>query len=297
MKPDEMADLTAFIAVARDRSFTHAAKTLGLSQSTLSQIVRRLEARMGLRLLNRTTRSVAPTDAGERLLTALSPMLAELDETVTALSELRDKPGGNIRITATEHAAKMVLLPALRKILPDHPDIRVEISMDYGLTDIVSEQYDAGVRLGGEIEKDMIAVRIGPDFEMVVVGAPAYFDRYPIPEIPQDIIAHRTINLRLPSSGATYNWPFVDHGRTYNVRTNDVLVFNTIDLVTSSALDGHGLACIPFDQAEPLITAGKLKQILKKYSSKLPGYHLYYANRRYASPAFRLLVETLRYRG
>ena len=233
-------DLLAFLAVARERSFTRAAAQLGVSQSALSHTIRGLEERLGLRLLTRTTRSVAPTEAGERLLRTVGPRFEEIDAELAALSELRDKPAGTIRITAGEHAAETILWPALAKLLPDYPDIKVEVIVDYGLTDIVAERYDAGVRLGEQVAKDMIAVRIGPDMRMAVVGAPSYFARRPRPKTPQDLTAHDCINLRLPTYGGLYAWEFEKRGRELKVRVEGQLVFNNIALRLNAALAGLG---------------------------------------------------------
>lgn len=297
MRRDEMADLTAFVVVADEKSFTRAATRLGLAQSSLSEIVRRLEARLGLRLLARTTRSVAPTEAGERLLTTLAPMLRDMDAAIASLGELRDRPSGTIRITTVEHAAKTILTPAMSKILPGNPDIRVELTIDYGLADVVADRFDAGVRLGGEIAKDMIAVRIGPDIPMAIVGSPAYFDHHPVPTTPSHLAEHRAINLRLPTSGTLNSWRLKRGDRETRVRVDGPLVFNSIDLILDAALSGHGLAYLPLDQVQAHLEAGRLTRALARFTPDLPGYHLYYPNRRFASSAFRLLVDTLRYRG
>jgi DNA-binding transcriptional LysR family regulator len=267
-----------------------------MSQSALSQIVRRLEKRLGLRLLTRTTRSVAPTEAGERLLNTLAPALAELDANLAALSDLRDKPAGTIRITSVEHAAKTILWPALRKLLPDYPDIAVEISLDYGLVDIVAERFDAGVRLGEQVAQDMVAVRIAPDMPMAVVGAPGYFARHVPPKVPQDLIQHACISLRLPTSGGLYVWGFAKGGRELRVRVQGPLVFNTIDLMLEGALDGFGLTYLPRDQVQSHIRDGRLIAVLEDWCPKLSGYHLYYPSRRQPSAAFALLVDALRYK-
>jgi DNA-binding transcriptional LysR family regulator len=296
MRRDEMADLTALVVVAEERNFTRAAAKLGLSQSALSQIVRRLEARLGVRLLARTTRSVAPTEAGERLVQTLAPMLHHLDESIADLSEFRDKPAGTIRITTVEHAAKTVLRPALVKILPGHPDITVEIIVDYGLADVVADRFDAGVRLGEQVAKDMVAVRISPDIPMAIVGAPAYFKQHPRPSEPQHLVEHRGINLRLPTSGTLNGWRLLQGGREVRVRVDGPLIFNTIDLILDATLDGLGLAYLPLDQVEAHLAKGRLVQVLRHWMPPLPGYHLYYPSRRHASPAFRLLVDALRYR-
>lgn len=297
MRRDEIADLAAFVVVAEERSFTKAALRLGMAQSALSQIVRRIEERLGLRLLSRTTRSVAPTDAGERLIATLGPMLHDLDAAIASLSELRDRPAGTIRITTVEHAAKTILMPAMRRLLPDNPDITVELTIDYGLADVVADRFDAGVRLGAEMAKDMIAVRIGPDIPMAIVGAPGYFRRRAAPASPAQLVDHRAINLRLPTSGTLNGWRLMRGGRETRVRVEGPLVLNTIDLILDAALDGHGLAYLPLDQVQPHLEAGRLTRVLSKFTPDLPGYHLYYPHRRHASSAFTLLVETLRFRG
>lgn len=296
MRRDEMADLTAFMVVAEECSFTRAATRLGMSQSALSQIVRRLEARLGLRLLSRTTRSVAPTQAGDQLIATLAPMLSDMDRAIASLGDLRDRPSGTIRITTVEHAAKTILVPAMQRLLPDHPDITVEITVDYGLADVVAGRFDAGVRLGGEIAKDMIAVRIGPDTPMAIVGAPAYFRAHRAPASPADLPEHRAINLRLPTSGTLNGWRLKQGKRETRVRVEGPLIFNTIDLILDAALAGHGLAYLPLDQVQPYLHDGRLERVLARFTPNLPGYHLYYPNRRFASSAFKLFVETVRYR-
>ncbi len=296
MRREEMADLTAFVVVAEERSFTRAAARMGLSQSALSQIVRRLESRLGLRLLARTTRSVAPTEAGLRLLQTLTPALEDLDASIAALSALRDKPAGTIRITSVEHATKTVLWPKLKTLLPDYPDLTVEIVDDYGLADIVSERFDAGVRLGEQVAKDMIAVRIAPDMPMSITGSPSYFERYPAPEAPQDLIRHRCINLRLPTSGGLYVWPFEKGDREIKVRTEGPLVFNTIEMIRDATVEGLGLGYMPADYVQGHVDAGRLIKVLDDWCPALPGYHLYYPSRRHPVPAFSFLVDALRYR-
>lgn len=296
MRRDEIADLAAFVVVAEERSFTKAAARLGMAQSALSQIVRRIEERLGLRLLSRTTRSVAPTDAGERLLATLGPMLHDLDAAIASLGELRDRPSGTIRITTVEHAAKTILVPAMKRLLPDNPDITVELTVDYGLTDVVADRFDAGVRLGGEMAKDMIAMRIGPDIPMAIVGSPDYFRAHAVPNSTAQLIDHRAINLRLPTSRTLNAWRLVRGGKEARVRIEGPLVLNTIDLILDAALDGHGLAYLPLDQVQRHLDEGRLTRVLGKFTPDLPGYHLYYPHRRHASSAFTLLVETLRYR-
>ncbi len=290
-------DLIAFLAVARAQSFTKAAGKLGVSQSALSHTIRGLEERLGLRLLTRTTRSVAPTEAGERLLVSIGPRLDEIESELAALSALREKPAGTIRINAGEHAADAVLWPALEKLLPDYPDINVEIIVDYGLTDIVAERYDAGVRLGEQVAKDMIAVRIGPDMRMAVVGAPAYFDTRPKPLTPQDLTDHNCINLRLPTYGSVYAWEFEKDGRELRVRVEGQLVFNNIALRLNAVLAGLGLAYMPENLVEAHLADGRLVRVLEDWCLPFSGYHLYYPSRRHTSPAFALLVDALRYRG
>jgi DNA-binding transcriptional LysR family regulator len=296
MAREPINDLGAFLAVARERSFTRAAAKLGVSQSALSHTIRALENRLRLRLLTRTTRSVAPTEAGERLLRTIGPHLDGIDAELAALSELRDKPAGTIRITAGEHAAEAILWPALARLLPDYPDIKVEIIVDYGLTDIVAERYDAGVRLGEDVAKDMIAVRIGPDFRFVVVGAPSYFVTRPRPKNPQDLTAHNCINLRLPTYGGIYAWEFAKRGREMKVRVEGQLVFNNIALRLNAVLAGFGLAYLPEDQVKTHLAKGSLVPVLVDWCPTFSGYHLYYPSSRQPTPAFTLLVDALRYR-
>lgn len=293
----DLNDLVAFLAVARERSFTRAAARLRVSQSALSQTVRGLEARLGLRLLTRTTRSVAPTQAGERLLRTLGPRFEEIDAELQAVREAREKPAGTIRITATEYATESVLLPKLAKLLRDYPDIQVEIAIDYGLADIVAERYDAGVRSGAQVAKGMIAMRIGPDLRMAVVGAPSYFASRPEPNKPQELIAHNCINLRLPSHGGVYAWEFERGARERKVRVEGQLVFNTTLPMLDAAIAGLGLAYVPEGLAMPHLATGRLKRVLEDWCPPYSGYHLYYPSRRQPSPAFALLVEALRFRG
>jgi DNA-binding transcriptional LysR family regulator len=289
-------ELAAFAAVARERSFTRAGAKLGVSPSALSQTIKGLEERLGLRLLTRTTRSVAPTEAGERLLRTVAPRFEEIEQALVALSEMRERPAGTIRITAGEHAARSVLQPGLAKLLPDFPDIRVEIAVDYGLVDIVAEGFDAGVRLGEQVAKDMIALRIGPDMRMAVVGSPAYFQKHPRPSTPQDLTDHNCINMRLPTYGGLFPWEFEKNGREVKVRVDGQLVFNTIRQRLDSALQGLGLAYMPEDVAAPCIASGELIRVLEDWCPPFSGYHLYYPSRRHASPAFSLLVDALRFK-
>ena len=296
MQRGNLDDLLAFLAVGRERSFTKGAARLGLSQSALSHTIRELEARLGVRLLTRTTRSVSPTDAGERLLNILAPRFEEIDAELAALSELRKKPAGTIRITATDYAADTVLWPKLATFLPRFPDIKVELIIDHGLTDIVAQRFDAGVRAGEQVAKDMIAVRIGPDLRMAVVAAPSYFRKRPEPKRPQDLIGHDCVNLRLTTSGGLYAWEFEKGGREIKVRVEGQLAFNGSFQMLNAALAGFGLAYVPEDLAQPHIARGRLKRVLEDWCAPYSGYHLYYPSRRQSSAAFSLLVEALRYR-
>ena len=293
----DIKDLLAFLAVGREQSFTRAAAQLGVSQSALSHTIRELEARLGLRLLTRTTRSVAPTEAGERLLRTVGPHLDQISVELAALTELREKPAGTIRITTGEHAAETILWPALAKLLPDYPDIGAEIIIDYGLSDIVAERYDAGIRLGEQVAKDMIAVRIGPDMRMAVVGAPAYFATRRRPKTPEDLTAHNCINLRLPTRGGLYAWEFEKNGRELKVRVEGQLVFNNIALRLNAALAGFGLTYLPEDMVKTHLAKRRLDRVLGDWCPTFSGYHIYYPSRRHHTPAFSLLVDALRYRG
>jgi DNA-binding transcriptional LysR family regulator len=296
MPPANLNDLQAFLAVARERSFTRAAARLGVSQSALSHTVRGLEAKLGLRLLTRTTRSVAPTQAGERLLLGVGPHFDDIETELTALTELREKPAGMIRINCGEYAAQSILWPALTRLLPEYPDIKVEITVEYGLVDIVAQRYDAGVRLGEQVAKDMIAVRIGPDTRMAVVGAPAYFAGRTLPRRPQDLTSHNCINLRLPTHGELYAWEFEKGSRELRVRVDGQLIFNRAEQILAAALGGLGLGYLPEGLVHPHLQQRKLKRVLEDWCAPIPGYHLYYPSRRQSSPAFALLVEALRYR-
>ncbi|WP_376743482.1 LysR family transcriptional regulator [Ensifer canadensis] len=290
-------DLAAFAVIAREKSFTRAAAKLGVSPSALSQTMRNLEERLGLRLLTRTTRSVSSTEAGERLLRTIAPRFEEIEAELVALGELRDKPAGTVRLTAGEHPAISILQPALKRFLPDYPDIAVEIIVDYGLTDIVAEGYDAGVRMGEQVAKDMIAVRIGPNMRMAVVASPAYFERHLLPQTPQDLTAHTCINIRLPTYGGLFPWGLEKDGREVKVRGEGQLVFNSLSMRLSSALDGLGVAYMPEDQVLAHVAEGRLVRVLEDWCPSFPGYHLYYPSRRQQSPALALLVDVLRYRG
>ena len=289
-------DLAAFAVVGRERSFTKAAARLGVSQSALSQTIRQLETRLGVRLLTCTTRSVAPTEAGERLLQTVGPRFEEIETELTSLSELREKPAGTIRITATEYAADTLLLPKLAKLLREYPDIKVEIIVDYGLADIVAQRYDAGVRSGEQVAKDMIAVRIGPDLRMAVVGAPSYFKNRPEPRRPQDLVDHNCINLRLATHGGVYAWEFEKGGRELKVRVEGQMTCNGAGQMLNAALAGYGLAYIPEGMAQPHLSKGRLKRVLADWCQPYSGYHLFYPSRRQSSAAFALVVAALRHK-
>jgi len=295
MQRGHLDHLVAFVAVGRERNFTKAAVKLGVSQSALSHTIRELEERLGVRLLTRTTRSVAPTEAGERLLRNIGPRFDEIEAELEAVRELRTKPAGTIRITATEFAIDTVLLPKVAPLLREYPDIRVEMIVDYGLTDIVAQQYDAGVRSGEQVAKDMIAVRIGPDMRMAVVGAPAYFKSRSEPKTPQDLIGHNCINLRLPTHGV-YAWEFEKGNRELRVRVEGQLTFNGTAQLLNGALAGCGLAYIPEGLITEHVAKGRLKRVLADWCQSYSGYHLFYPSRRQSSAAFALLVDALRYR-
>jgi DNA-binding transcriptional LysR family regulator len=296
MQRGNLDDLLAFMAVAQEKSFTRAAAKLGVSQSALSHTMRELEARLGVRLLTRTTRSVSPTEAGERLLNTVGPRLEEIEAEIGALGELREKPAGTIRLTATEYAADDILLPKLAKLLRAYPDIKVEIAIDYGLTDIVAQRFDAGVRSGEQVAKDMIAVRIAPDMRIAVVGTPSYFKSQPEPKRPQDLVNHNCIKLRLPTHGGVYAWEFEKAGRELRVRVDGQLTYNTTAQMLTAALAGLGLAYVPEGLAKPHVAKGRLKRVLADWCPPYSGYHLYYPSRRQPSAAFALLVEALRER-
>jgi len=296
MRREELLDLNAFLMVAEELSFTRAAAKLGTSQSALSYTISQLEKRLGVRLLTRTTRKVAPTEAGERLLRSLSPAMSEIGAALASVTELRDKPSGTIRVTATAHAAEIILLPKLAALLPEYPDIKVEVIIEYGLTDIVSERCDAGVRTGEQVAKDMIAVRIGPDMRMAVVGAPVYFANRPVPRMPHDLADHVGINLRLQTHGGLYAWEFAKDGRELRVRMEGQLVFNETPVMLKAAVAGLGLAYVLEDQVQDLVAGGRLVRVLEDWCPPFPGYHLYYPSRRQLTSAFTLIVDALRHR-
>ncbi len=290
-------DLQAFLAVARDQSFTKAAAKLGITPSALSHTIRALEERLGIRLLARTTRNVAPTEAGERLMRSIAPLFDQITAEVEALGELRDKPRGTIRVTCTDDQIEMCLRPMLAGFLRDYPDITLEFYVDYGFTNVVEERFDAGIRLGEAISKDMIAVRIGPDWRLLVVGSPAYFDRNPPPQTPHELTKHACVNIRHRPSGAIYAWEFEKDGQAFAVKVEGQLVFNSIMHVLNAAVDGIGLAYVPEELVAPYLADGRLKEVLTDWCPYFQGYHLYYPNRRQASPAFSAFVEALKYRG
>jgi len=296
MSGENYNDLQAFLAVAREGSFTRAAAQLGLSQSALSHKIQGLEARLGLRLLTRTTRSVSPTEAGERLQQALAPNFENIDAALAGLSELRDKPSGTIRITSSEHAAATILWPVLKTFLPHYPDIRVEVVSDSALTDIAAERFDAGIRLGEQVALDMIAVPIGPPTRLVVAGTPTYLDGRPPIATPHDLTGHDCINLRFLTHGGLYAWEFEKGSQSLNVRVEGRLTFTSLERILAASLAGFGLAYLPEDMLRPHIKAGRLRQVLDDWCPLFPGYHLYYPSRRQPSPAFALLVDALRYR-
>jgi DNA-binding transcriptional LysR family regulator len=290
----DLADLSAFLVVAEERSFTRAAARLGLSQSALSHTIRRLEERFGLRLLTRTTRSVAPTEAGEKLIAVLGPAIDQIEHGIAQVGQFRDRPAGKIRISASEHAARSLLWPAMERFLPQYPDIEIEVSINNGFIDIVEERFDAGVRLGEAIARDMIAVRIGPEMRMACVGSPAYFARHPKPQSPQDLAQHNCINLRMASSGGLYAWEFEKDGRAMNVRVEGQLTFSGSGMIVQAAEAGLGLAMTVEDVVLDSIKEGRLIRVLEDWTPPFAGYHLYYPSRRQASPAFSLLVDALR---
>ena len=296
MQRETASDLVAFLLVAQEQNFTRAAAKLGVSQSALSQTVKGLEARLGVRLLTRTTRRVSPTEAGERLLRTVGPRFEEVDAELAAVTELREKPAGTIRLTSTDNAAASILWPAIEKLLPKYPDIKIEIVIDYGLTDIVAQRFDAGVRTGETVASGMISVPIGPDLRMAVVGSPSYFAGRKPPKKPQDLTDHNCINLRLPTHGGLYAWEFEKAGRELSVRVDGQLVFSTSALMLMAARAGLGLAYLTEQQVKPDLESGQLVRVLADWCPPFPGYHLYYPSRRQPTQAFALLVEALRYR-
>ncbi|PSH61744.1 LysR family transcriptional regulator [Phyllobacterium brassicacearum] len=297
MVRENVSDLMAFIAVAQEGSFTRAAVRLGVSQPALSKTIRTLEERLGLRLLSRTTRSVAPTEAGERLLRSIEPHFAGIEGSLSALTELRDKPSGIVRITATQHAADTVMWPRLSKVMLNYPDITVELVSDEGLANIVSERFDAGVRVGEYVEKDMIAVRIGPAMRQAIVASPGYFKERPAPQHPEELTGHRCINLRRVTRGGYFPWEFEKRGREINVRVEGQLAVSSLELARRAALDGLGVAYLPDDMVQDDLTKKRLVRVLEDWCEPFPGYHLYYPSSRQHAPAFVVVLEALRFRG
>ncbi len=295
MGREDLGGLAMFLAVAEEKSFTRAAARLGVSQSALSHSMRRLEAKLGLRLLTRTTRSVSPTIAGERLLATLGPALDDIDDMLSSLTELRERPAGTIRITTSKHAARTILWPVVERLTAENPDIVVELSVDSGLTDIVADRFDAGVRLGERLEKDMIAVRIGPQLRMAAVGSPAYFAKHGTPITPDDLARHSCINLRFTTSGGLYVWEFEKAGRELKVKVEGQLVLNDVDLTVDAAVAGRGIAFMIEDHATDQIANGHLVRVLEDWCEPFDGHYLYYPSRRQPSPAFSLFLETLRF--
>eukprot|EP00456_Euglypha_rotunda_P046545 TRINITY_DN37045_c0_g1_i1.p1 TRINITY_DN37045_c0_g1~~TRINITY_DN37045_c0_g1_i1.p1 ORF type:complete len:297 (+),score=60.65 TRINITY_DN37045_c0_g1_i1:83-973(+) len=287
-------DLLAFTSVAREGSFTRAAATLGISQSALSQAIRGLEERLDIRLLTRTTRSVSPTPAGERLLRAIGDRFDEIEAELDALTELRDKPAGSVRITSGDHVLRTILLPKLMPLMHRYPDIQIEFDVSYGLRDIVADRFDAGVRLGESIDKDMIAIPISPKLRMAAVASPAYFRNHPIPKVPKDLTKHRCINIRFPTQGGLYVWEFERRGREVNVRVDAQLIVNASPPMVIAALDGLGIAYLPEQEFSPYLEQGQLVRVLEDWCPPFSGYHLYYPSRRQHSPAFSLVIEALK---
>ncbi|MDN7874896.1 LysR family transcriptional regulator [Burkholderia aenigmatica] len=287
-------DLQAFLTVAREGNFTRSANALGITQSALSQAIKSLEEHLEIRLFTRTTRSVSLTEAGERLFAAIGGRFDEIDAELNALTALRDKPAGLVRITTGDHAMRAVLLPKLMPLMHQYPDVQIEFDVSYGLRDIVADRFDAGVRLGESIEKDMIAVSLGPPLRMAVVASPAYFKAHPKPNVPGDLVKHRCINLRLPTYGGLMPWDFAKNGRQVNVRVEGPATFNTSPHIVDAALDGLGIAFLLEDELAPHIRSGKLVRVLEDWCSPFPGYYLFYPSRRHPSPAFSLVLEALR---
>jgi DNA-binding transcriptional LysR family regulator len=297
MARSSINDLVAFLAVAQDQSFTRAAAKLGVTPSALSHAIKGLEERLGLRLLSRTTRNVSPTAAGERLMRSIAPHFEQIEAEIASLSELRDKPAGTIRIACSDYVIDTIFRPTLKEFLPKYPDIKVELAIDNGFTNIVEQRFDAGVRMGEAVAKDMIAVRIGPDWRFTVVGSPEYFERRSKPETPQDLTNHVCINMRLVSAGGLYAWEFAKDGRELNVRVEGQLAFNSVLPVLNAALDGHGLAYVPEDLSRPYLGSNQLVEVLEKWCPTIQGYHLYYPSRRQTSPAFSAFLAAVHYRG
>jgi DNA-binding transcriptional LysR family regulator len=297
MARDNINDILVFFAVARERSFTRAAAKLGMTQSALSHIIRALETRLGVRLLTRTTRSVSPTEAGERLLQNVAPRLEEIEAEIAAVSDLGDKPAGTVRITAIDHVIDTVLWPRLAAILPQYPDLHVEINSDYRMVDVAADRYDIGVRYGDQVEKDMIAVRLTPDVAMLIVGSPAYFEWRPVPTSPQELMKHNCITLRLASSGGIYAWELQHEGRDLEVRVRGQAIFSSVYHMLNAAVSGCGLAFLPEDLAGPHVREGRLVSVMQDWCPKFPGLHAYYPSRRHASRALALVIDAIRHKG
>lgn len=296
MARDNISDILVFLAVARERSFTRAAAKLGMTQSALSHTIRALETRLGVRLLTRTTRSVSPTEAGERLMQNVAPRLEEIEAEIAAVSDLGDKPAGTIRITAIDHVIDQVLWPRLAPVLPQYPDIHLEISSDYRMVDIAAERYDIGVRWGDQVEKDMIAVRLTADVRMMIVGSPAYFAKHPAPATAQDLLQHNCTQLRLASSGGLYAWELRHEGRLMEIRVRGQYTFNSAYQILNAALSGNALAFIPEDLAEPHVRAGHLVSVMEDWCPAFPGLHAYYPSRRNSSRALAVVIDAIRYK-
>ncbi|ASQ06821.1 LysR family transcriptional regulator [Sinorhizobium meliloti] len=297
MPKEDFNDLLWFLAVAEERSFTRAAAKLGITQSTLSHTIKRLETRMGLRLLTRTTRSVAVTEAGERLLRSLAPRISAIRDEIAALMAFRDKPSGTVKITLSDHALESLVWPKLQPVLLEYPDIRLELSRDNGFRNIVEDGFDAGIRLGESVEKDMIAVRIGPDWRLLAVASPDYLADRPLPEHPQELIQHNCINSRQATGGGHYVWEFEKNGQELRVRVDGQLTFNSSYPMVDAALKGHGVAYLPEDLVAGHIAAGRLVALLEPWSPPFAGYYIYYPSRHHNSPAFKVIVDALRHHG
>jgi DNA-binding transcriptional LysR family regulator len=296
MARDNLSDILAFLAVAQERSFTRAAARLGVSQSALSHTVRGLEGRMGVRLLTRTTRSVSPTEAGERLMQTVGPKLEEIEADITAVRDLGDRPIGTIRITAIDHVVDAVIWPRLAPVLEQYPDVRVEISADYRMVDIAAERYDIGVRYGDQVQQDMVAVKLTDDVRMTIVGAPRYFESHPAPETVADLLRHNCVSLRLSSSGGIYAWELRDGDRNVEVRVSGQLIFNGAYQMLNAALSGYGLAFLPHEMTQPHVESGRLRNVMEDCCPSFPGLHAYYPSHRNSSRAMRLVVDAIRFK-
>ncbi len=295
MFKENVNELQIFLMVARERSFTKAAGKLGVTQSSLSHAIKALEERLNTRLLTRTTRSVAPTEAGEKIIACLEPRLAELEMELETLIHQNGAAAGNIRLSAGEHSSRSLVWPKLKPFLREYPEINVELVVDNGFVDIVEGRFDAGVRLGESVDKDMIAVRIGPDMRMAIVASPAYFAANPVPVTPHELQHHRCINMRLPTAGGLYHWEFEKEGKPLRVRVDGQLTFNLLSERIDAALSGFGIACVPEDMVQRLVDTGELIQVLQEWCPIFPGYYLYYPSRKQHPPAFALMIEALRY--